>query len=412
MPPQKLRLLHSSDWHLGRALYGRRRLPEFSAFLDWLAQTLVEEKVDVLLLAGDVFDTLNPSPSVQALYYRFLAKASAACRHVLIIAGNHDSPVLLSAPAALLKALNIHVVGSIGERAEEEVLVLDQDGRPALIVAAVPYPRDRDLRLAEAGESGEDKERKLLEAVRAHYQAAADQALRLREELGEDLPLVAMGHLFAAGGATVEGDGVRHLYVGSLGRVPAEVFPDCFDYVALGHLHQPQLLGGCETRRYSGAPLPMTFNEAGRPKSVVLVDLEPGRTSVRPLEVPLFQRLERISGDWAVIEAALAGLIEEKALAWLEIEYEGREIIPDLRARLAELTADSGLEILRIGNKRISDLSLEAAGPKESLDDLDDAEVFRRCLAAHQVPEEDWPDFLAAYGEIFRAIREDGDGRR
>ena len=407
-----LRILHTSDWHLGRALYGRRRFAEFEAFLDWLVEALDAQGVDVLLLAGDVFDTINPSPRAQTLYYRFLGRVatSTACGQVVVVAGNHDSPSLLNAPGEILKALDIHVVGSIGDNPADEVILLRHEGRDRMIVAAVPYPRDRDLRESAAGESADDKEVKLARAIRSHYQEVGRLTEEMRDGLNAPVPVVALGHLFAAGGHTVDGDGVRGLYVGALGQVPADVFPPVFDYLALGHLHQPQLVGGDETRRYSGSPLPMNFSEAGRPKSVVLVDFENGKVQTRTLEVPLFQRLEQLRGDWETLETALKGLIEEGASAWLEIEYTGREILGDLKDRLDDLTAETGLEILRIINTRLRAQALESRQAFESLEELDEDEVFRRCLAARQVPEDQALELTGAYGEILRALRE-GEGQ-
>ena len=141
-----MNLLHTSDWHLGRALYGRKRYEEFAAFLDWLADTIERERIDVLLVAGDVFDTSAPSNRAQGLYYRFLCRvAASSCRHVVVVAGNHDSPSFLNAPRELLKELHVHVVGSsTPDHPEDEVLVLrNAQDAPELIVCAVPYLRDR-----------------------------------------------------------------------------------------------------------------------------------------------------------------------------------------------------------------------------------------------------------------------------
>ena len=222
-----MRVLHTSDWHLGRTLYGRKRHEEFEVFLGWLAETIRQNEIDILLVAGDVFDTGTPGTRAQELYYRFLCRvAASSCRHVVVVAGNHDSPSFLDAPKELLKALNVHVAGSAAPRPEDEVLVLrNEQDNPELIICAVPYLRDRDIRTAEAGESPEDKDRKLVEGIRTHYAAVAASAEKKRGELGADIPIVAMGHLFAAGGRIVEGDGVRDLYVGSLAQVGADVFP-------------------------------------------------------------------------------------------------------------------------------------------------------------------------------------------
>ena len=161
-----MRILHTSDWHIGRTLCGRKRYDEFEMFLDWLIDTIQREQVDILLVAGDIFDTSSPSNRAQELYYRFLCRAAASsCRHVVIIAGNHDSPSFLNAPKELLRAINVHVVGAAAENREDEVFVLTQgDGTPELIVCAVPYLRDRDIRIAEAGESVEDKGKIFLRA--------------------------------------------------------------------------------------------------------------------------------------------------------------------------------------------------------------------------------------------------------
>lgn len=213
-----MKILHTSDWHIGRTLYGRKRYEEFAAFLTWLADTIEQQEMVALLVSGDVFDTSAPSNRAQELYYRFLCRvAASSCRHVVVTAGNHDSPSFLNAPKELLKTLNVHVIGCASETPEDEMLVLrNAKAVPELIVCAIPYLRDRDLRVAEAGESVEDKEQKLLDGIQNHYAAVAALAAQTRTELGADIPIVAMGHIFTAGGQTVDGDGVRELYVGSL----------------------------------------------------------------------------------------------------------------------------------------------------------------------------------------------------
>ncbi|MFZ2950297.1 MAG: exonuclease subunit SbcD, partial [Desulfuromonadaceae bacterium] len=206
-----MKVLHTSDWHIGRALYGRKRYEEFEQFLDWLIGCIESERVEALLVAGDVFDNGTPSNRALELYYRFLCRvAGAGCRHVVVTAGNHDSPSLLNAPREVLRFLNVHVVGCMAEAAEDELVVLhDADGKPELIICAVPYLRDRDIRRAEAGETFEDKGRKLVDGIRDHYRQVGEAAVAKRSEFAENLPIVAMGHLFTSGGQTVEGDGVR-----------------------------------------------------------------------------------------------------------------------------------------------------------------------------------------------------------
>ena len=391
------RLLHTSDWHLGRPLYGRRRYGEYAAFLDWLAETIAREEVDVLAVAGDIFDSSSPATRAQTLYYRFLARLAGSGRRVrvLIIAGNHDSPALLEAPGDLLAALDIHVAGTIS-RDDRLVTLRDETGTPRLLAALAPYPRERDLRESEPGESLEDKERKLLEALAGHYRRLGD----LAGETDRVTPKAALGHLFAAGGLTVTGDGVRPIYVGGLGQAPAEIFPPIFDYVALGHLHQPQMVGGQNRLRYSGSPLRLSFDEPERPKSVTLVDFTPEGPAVRTLDVPVFQVLRRLKGDRPTLAAGLAALGKEHPGAWVEAAYTGGEVIGDLRESLSRLAGEAGLELLRLMDVRRRTDWLSARSPAEDLAALEPDEIFRRRLEAAGIPEADRDGLWAAYGEI------------
>ena len=411
LPP--LKLLHTSDWHIGRTLYGRKRYEEFEAFLTWLAETIQQNEIDALLVAGDVFDTSAPSNRAQELYYRFLCRvAASSCRHIVVVAGNHDSPSFLNAPKELLKALDVHVVGSSTASPEDEVLVLrNEQDAPELIVCAVPYLRDRDIRVAEAGESVEDKERKLIDGIRTHYAAVAALAEQKREELGVDIPIVGTGHLFTAGGQTVDGDGVRELYVGSMAHVTAGIFPACFNYLALGHLHIPQEVNGSKTIRYSGSPLPMGFGEAKQQKSVCQVEFHSTAASVQLIDVPVFQKLERVKGDWDGISSRILELTAtddpNRSRAWLEVIYDGIEVIGDLRERLEAEISGTKMEILRIKNNRIIDRVLGQIHEEETLDDLNVNDVFERCLAVHDVPEEQRPELLRAYQETVSSLNED-----
>jgi exonuclease SbcD len=403
-----MKILHTSDWHLGRALYGRKRYAEFEAFLNWLAGYIDAEKIDVLLVAGDVFDSSTPSNTAQEIYYRFLCRVAASSnRHVVVTAGNHDSPSFLNAPRELLEFLNVHVVGCASDSPADELIVLaGEDNEPALIVCAVPYLRDRDIRTAEVGESVEDKERKLIEGIRTHYRAVCEAARRKRAALKKPVPIVAMGHLFTAGGRTVDGDGVRELYIGSLAQVGTDLFPEGIDYLALGHLHIPQAVGGSGFIRYSGSPLPIGFGEADQEKSMVLAEFSDIAPHITIIPVPRFQELKTLRGDWLTIAGGIDALKARESKAWLEIVYEGEEIAGDLRERLDEAIAGTGIEILRIKNNRIMTLAMGGMGPEETLDDLAAIDVFTRCLDVHGVPEEQRPALVSAYREVVVSLSE------
>ena len=398
-----MKLLHTADLHLGRHLYGRRRHHEFAAFLDWLAATLEAEQVDALIIAGDVFDTATPSPRSQAQYYQFLCRIAAGpCRHVIITAGNHDSPAFLDAPRDILRALNVHVIGAAREPAAEGLLLRDRDGAPEAIVCAVPYLRERDLRSADAGESPAEKTAKLLDGIRAHYAAAVAHAETLRN--GAALPLIATVHLYTAGSQTSE---AHDHEIGTLTHVPASVFPAAIDYLALGHIHLAQRLDGSETRRYSGSPLAHTFAEAAQNKTVCLVAFQGRNAAVRPLAVPVFQKRERLRGDLPALEARLAELAATGDNIWLEIHYEGEAVEGGLRDRLHALTADTPLEILRLKNERIRERVLTQNTDSETLDDLNPLDVFERCLAAHHIPADQRDALRQNYREILAGLDDD-----
>ncbi len=403
-----MKILHTSDWHLGRALYGRKRYEEYEAFLNWLAGLIDEENIDVLLVAGDVFDNSTPSNRAQELYYQFLCRTAAVThRQVVIIAGNHDSPSFLNAPRELLKFLNVHVVGDASGPPAGEIIVLNGENcEPQLIVCAIPYLRDRDIRTTEAGESVADKERKIVAGIRAHYRRVCEAAEEQRALMDNPVPIVAMGHLFTAGGQTMDGDGVRELYIGALAQVGADIFPGSIDYLALGHLHVPQAVAGSEFIRYSGSPLPIGFGEGDQNKMVVMIEFAGNKPRFTNIPTPRFQELLTLTGDWPTISGKIEELKSRRSRAWLEIIYEGDEVAGSLRGQLDEAIAGTGIEILRVRNNRILERALSRIDEAETLDDLDATEVFRRCLAAHEIPEDQRPALAEAYREVVVSLEE------
>lgn len=408
-----MKILHTSDWHLGKKLYGKSRYAEFEAFLNWLITTLHTETIDVLLVAGDVFDTTTPSNRAQELYYHFLTRvAETGCRHVVIIAGNHDSPSFLEAPKTLLKILNVHVLGT--PQGPEDVLTLyDRQHRPELVVAAVPYLRDRYIRKVQAGESLADKSQNLKAGIARYYHEMGEAAAIAASPTsptsptvteGDRVPVVAMGHLFAAGGQTQADDGVRELYVGSLAHVDAGVFSAVFDYVALGHLHVPQKVAGQERIRYSGSPIAMGFGEAKQQKIVLIVDFSADQVLPQALPIPCFQPLLRVEGSLEEISAQLAQLPAEGT--WLEIVYTGAELCEHLRDSVDDLLAGTAHTLLRLENKRLVQRMLMQTHQQDTLESLTPTEVFGRLLEVQQIPEAQQQALQATYQEILTYVLE------
>lgn len=406
-----MKILHTSDWHIGSTLYGRKRYDETEQFLQWLVETIKNHSIEALLVAGDVFDTSTPSNTAQELYYRFLNEVSRTnCRHVIVTAGNHDSPSFLDAPKVLLKAFNVHVVGSAAEKGGFEVLVLkDGDSKPELIVCAVPFLRDRDVRQSSEGESYQDKENRLVEGIISHYQKVYEEACKEQNDLDKSLPIVGMGHLFIAGSSIYkrlgEASGERDLYVGNLGQVPADRLPS-FDYFALGHLHIPQKVAGNDTIRYSGSPMAMNFDEIHQQKSVVLVDIDDQHVDVQTIPVPVFRQFEQIKGDWNSIEITINKLKEESFAGWVEVIYEGQEAIGNLRERVYKLVENTPIEVLKIQNAMLFNAVMKQYEKEVELQDLNPADVFDQCLIDHAVPDDQKVVLKGLFSEVCRQIGE------
>lgn len=400
-----LKLLHTSDWHLGRTLYLKKRYSEFQSFLDWLIQQIQLLAPDVLIVAGDIFDTTTPSNKAQEIYYQFLCKVATttSCQHIVIIGGNHDSPTLLNAPKELLKQLKIHVLGNISANPQDEVLeLLNRQGQPMALVCAVPYLRDKELRNLADNESASDKDLKLMQAIKQHYAEVCQIALARRHELGSDIPIIATGHLFVTGGKTLKDDGVRELYVGSLAQFGSNDFPVEIDYLALGHLHIAQTIANKTQQRYSGSPIAMGFGEAKQTKIILQVDFTGKLAQVTEIPVPTFQRLERVTGNLAQISAQLNGLIAQAQSIWVEVDYTGDEIISGLQHSLDELVRESQVELVTVHNSQLVAqlLSIEHFAGEIELSSLTPEDVFSKCLTINQVPDEQQLDLNVCFQQV------------
>jgi exonuclease SbcD len=404
-----MKILHSSDWHLGSSLYGHKRHEEFEAFLIWLARLIRIEQIDVLLVAGDIFDTSTPSNRTQGLYYQFLNIVTAIPGlQVIITAGNHDSPSLINAPQELLKHLHIHVFGSIPDNPEDEILVINDDrDQPSLIVCAVPYLRDRDIRLSEPGESIEDKTQKLEKGVQEHYRQVVGIAKAKRDGLGGQIPIVAMGHLFVSGGKIVDDDGVRELYVGNLARIRAENLCDGIDYLALGHLHVPQIISGKDSMRYCGSPIALGFGDADQQKQVVIIDFESGSQIIRTIPVPKFQDIRTLKGDIRSIENEIGLLLKLDHNVWIEVLFSGTHSASIVQAQLREQTDGTNVVIIRIRPQDAESFIHISQEECVSLEDLSEFDVFQRCMNTEGIPSEDQGELLDTFSEIVHEMNDE-----
>ena len=338
------------------------------------------------------------------MYYSFLSRlVKSPCRNVVIISGNHDSPAFLDAPAELLEHCRIHVVGHARENPADEVITLrDSDGKPEVIVCAVPYLRDRDVRTLTPDDNPEDSDSILKAGIREHYTKVFAHARELQGD--SDVPIIAMGHMFIHGGTTVADDGVRSLYVGTAIDVESSIFPEDIAYTALGHLHSPQKAGR-EYVRYSGSPIPMGFGEAGTRKSVCIVEVYgKNLAGVREVDIPVFQRLERVSGNMEEIFSALNELAKLNVSVWADVTYTGEEAAPDLQEKLQGfMKAFPLVEILSVRDESKRQ-AIDTTLPIGDIDNVKPMKMLDLCFEANNVSEEQRDIFIPMYQEILRDL--------
>lgn len=389
-----MRMLHTSDWHLGQSFMGKTRLPEHQAFLAWLLAQIQAHAVDAVVVAGDIFDTGTPPSYARELYNSFVSQMHDSGATLVVLGGNHDSVATLAESRTLFSKLGAHVVPGVTALLDDQVIVLPgRDGEAGAILCAIPYLRAREVLLSEAGQSAEEKQQALQTAIRHHYHAIYQQAVARREALGRALPIIATGHLTTVGASLSES--VREIYVGSLAAFPTSEFPPA-DYIALGHIHRPQKVGGLDHIRYCGSPIPLSFDEARQQKEVLLVELDgSGLNHVTPLPVPTFQPLVALRGsleELAAAFAAIAAIAADAAPArpvWAEVVVTTDDYLNDLQERLQALIEGKPIEILRTRRERVQQASPWQQTTPETLDELDPQQVF-----AHRLETEELDDGL------------------
>lgn len=313
-----MRLLHTSDWHLGRHLQTVSLVEHQRTFLAWLADLAAERDVDAVLVSGDVYDRAIPSVDAVNLFEEGLVGLVATCP-VILISGNHDSPTRLGFGGALLEAARVHLRSGVGDVARP-VEITDTAGR-TLLVYGLPYLEPEVVRAALGAEKSHAA---VLSAAMDLVRADVDA--RREDAATEDAPaprVVVMAHAFVAGGTG--SDSERDVSVGGIADAPADVFAGV-DYVALGHLHGPQEIAnpGGPVTRYSGSPLAYSFSEESHEKSVAIVDVGPdGEVTAELVAAPVPRRLRTITGD-------LERLLDDPDLAGAEESWV-RAVLTDSR---------------------------------------------------------------------------------
>jgi exonuclease SbcD len=385
----KMKLLHTADWHLGQTFFDYDRKAEHLQFLTELKKQLRELSVDVLLIAGDVFDTPNPSAESQKIFYRFLREATAENPQlqIVIIAGNHDSASRLEAPNPLLEEMRVIIRGVVKRTVEGEIdysrllVPLMEKGEIAAWCMAVPWLRQGDY--PEAGSYAQG----VGEMYRTLYEMIPDKSR----------PVIAMGHLQATGSEISENDRSERTIIGGLECVSPDSFSMEIAYTALGHLHRAQRVSGRENVRYSGSPLPMSFAEKNNRQGFTLVEIGDGKTSIEPFTIEPPVRLLSIPGEAGPLPDVLkaVSLLPDGEITadspYLEVKILITEPEPSLRHRIEEALKNKSVRLARITSvtpqkenawKAITCEDLQTIHPMDVAMD-----VFRRRFGGEEMPD-------------------------
>jgi exonuclease SbcD len=407
-----MKFLHTADWHIGQLFHEHDRTYEHQQFLNWLVETIQIEEIDVLLVSGDVFDLSNPSAQAIKMFYRFLNEAvkKSPDLQIVVIAGNHDSAARLEAPKPLLESSNIYIVGVIEKDAEGEILyeklLVRLKGKATekdIICLAVPF-----VRLGEYP-SVQGSKNPYTDGIIALYHELYNRACNVRTEAEQ---MIAMGHLHALHAEITDMDNTERAIMGGVEGVPASAFHEDIKYVALGHIHKAQAIGGKEHIRYSGSPIPLSFSEHKYTHQVALFELDDnGISALRALEVPVSIPLVRIPEHPKSLEEVIQILenyddssISEHLMPYLEVRVLLNGPEPALKHRLEKALDAKKLKLVKIDTKYPGSKSKEAEFKSDlGLKEMKPIELFQRVYQSkyqQEVPDE----LIKLFSEIEQTI--------
>jgi exonuclease SbcD len=401
-----VRLLHTSDWHLGTAIKQVDCQEEQERFLSWLISTLDRREIDVLVVAGDIFEYTSPSNAAQKLYYGFLAGCSRidSLRKIVVVAGNHDSPSGLEAPRELLGHLDVHVVGALPrdeEKWSECLVPVENDaGEVETVVAAVPYVQEARLGVSLGDGDESELRRQYQEAFGRLYKQLADEAL----ETWPGASLVATAHMtvYGEGNEPQKGDfhsGIHHTArpepetdnqefeelrrIGTIEAMGPQIFDERFAYVALGHIHRPMPVGGTRHIRYCGTPVATSLAEDTPQRQVIQVDLghsvTPADLPIEVVQVPKWREIFELDGSEDELVEALANMKSEAELppvVFLRVQLgpddvAGVDRIGTFKEKIEE-HHEVGKRPIIVEMREHYDLSVDGGEPNKKLPPLED----------------------------------------
>ncbi len=385
-----MKIIHTADWHIGQIFYDYSRHQEHVLFLEWLTNWITDEKIDILLIAGDIYDGPNPSAEAQKLFYSFIREVTYKNRElkIIITAGNHDSASRLEAPNPLLQYMNVFVRGVVKRDINGEIdfdnliIPIQIDNNIAAYCLAVPYLRQGDYPRSES----------YAEGVQNLYHILYDKVK------DRNLPVIAMGHLQATGSELSDSDRTERCIIGGIEGVSPDAFDSRIAYTALGHLHRAQRVSGRDNVRYSGTPLPMTFAEKNNKHKVVQISIEGDNVDIENIEIPLTTQLISIPSKPSSLDIILEE-IDKLPIGEVNINSPYLEIKilidgPDtsFKFRIEEALKDKSVKLAKItpyypqrGESKVTALTFEELQEIEPIDVAND--YFKRKYGDSDMPK-------------------------
>lgn len=380
-----MKWLHTADWHLGQLFYQYERSDEHSHFLQWLIHYVHDQKIDILLISGDVFDHANPNIKSIQMWYHFLRDISDINPklRIIVIAGNHDSASRLEAPQPLLDEKRIRIIGTVKRDVEGKIPfdqfcipILDDEDQLHAYCLAIPFLRLGDFPMED------DDSLTYSQGVSRMYQRVNDY---IQHHLDSTKPRIAMGHLHALSAELAEDDNFERDIMGGVDNVPVTAFDEALQYVALGHIHKAQKIAGKDHIRYSGSPIPMSFSEIQYLHQVVTFETIDNQVcNIEKVATPVHTSLKKVPQKYAPLKEVLKTLSQlppNRSLStpppYLEVRITLDQPEPQLKKQIEDALVDKHVKLARIDVKRLQsqteDSSVEIT---KELKDLKPIDIF------------------------------------
>ena len=404
-----MKILHTADWHIGKILHRQSLYDDISYFFDWMVQRITDEKIDLLLVSGDIFDLANPSNMDTKLYYQTLYRLSKTNVKVIITGGNHDSISLLDAPSSLLDVLDITVVGGAKDDIHHEIIpITGNHGEVECIVLAVPFLRDKDLRQSMQASEMADKSSFISEAIKQHYDKLVEMTV---EKFGHSAPIIAMGHLYMQGSIT--SDSEREIHIGNLEGLDSKIIHPEIDYMALGHIHKPQKIGNKNNIRYSGSPVFLDFSERNYDKMVIEIEIEANEIkSITSVAIPKSREILKFTGDLNSVKNMLMEYQNKYPLtAFIEIEIQENEFdVLKIQAMEDMIDSIKSEEFKILKNRIFFDQTPDSMkvilNESRTIQDLSPLDIFRQKLSENNLNELEMKELTEIYVSLLEEIQD------